>query len=126
MSITARSYRGGVTPAVTDSREREEEEISVKMNLTRGSHLSVVDEGREGNNGYRFGGGWNGPRAGLVRRLLGWSGFRVGPVAAFLSFFCSGSFLLFSISLLTFLFVTQMISNQFVKFSKIQLNILRQ
>jgi hypothetical protein len=78
-----------------------------------------------------------GSGAGLAR--LGWvTGRYLGPGLAQVAEASSSPFFLFcfpfllfsdflfSISLITFAFVTQMTSNQFVKFSKIQLNILRQ
>jgi hypothetical protein len=51
---------------------------------------------------------------------------QVGLLAS--SFFCAVSFLIFCflISFITFAFVTQMTSNQFVKFSKIPSNIPEQ
>jgi hypothetical protein len=53
------------------------------MILTGGSRPSakIIKEKVRGKGGEERAAG------GLVRRLLGWSGFRVGPVAAFLSFF---------------------------------------
>jgi hypothetical protein len=90
----------GVTPAV--SSEREGEEFPGKKNLTRWSHLSAWKKRKRKRKRKSEEGGCGMRPAGLVRWLLGWSGSRVGPVAAFLFFLSWFFFFLFSVLLQNF------------------------
>jgi hypothetical protein len=104
--LSARSERG-VTPAVSSGGGN-----AGKKNLTRWSHLSARKnrKRKEGGRGLRVGS----VAAGLV--LPGSAQLGCLPF-----FFVLNPFLfLFSISFTTFVFVTQMTSNQKQMFSKIQ------
>jgi hypothetical protein len=104
----------GVTPATL--LETEEKPLE-KNEPTGGSHLAARGrEGKAGEAGWAgFGCGWLGP---LARARPRWA-------AVFLFYFFLFWFIfpfLFSFSSITFAFVTQMTSNQIVKFSKIPSN----
>jgi hypothetical protein len=90
------------------------------MMLTGGSHLSLVEEGRE----HPFGilAGW------AVGRLWSWAEWDPRGPFPFLFLFCFllFSFLFFLISLISFAYLIQTRSNQFLKSCKIQHYYLKQ